>query len=83
MKGIPYYGGMPTLVDANAGKAYGTLAAIDVATGQVKWRHHDHKPMMAGVVTTAGGVLFTSNMDRGGALTPSIRRLARSCGRFA
>ena len=61
-KGIPYMGGMPTMVDAGAGKAYGELSAIDVATGQVKWRYRDPNPMMAGVVATAGGVLFTSNM---------------------
>jgi alcohol dehydrogenase (cytochrome c) len=63
MKGIPYLGGMPNLVDANAGKAYGVLAAIDVRTGQVKWRYRDPRPMMAGVVTTAGGVLFTANTE--------------------
>jgi alcohol dehydrogenase (cytochrome c) len=61
MKGIPYLGGMPNLVDAIAGKSYGVLAAIDVRSGHVKWRYHDPKPLMAGVVSTAGGVLFTSN----------------------
>ena len=63
VKGIPFMGGFPDTVDTNEGKAYGLLSAIDVKTGQVKWRYHDAKPMMAGVVTTAGGVLFTSNMS--------------------
>ena len=60
VKGIPYYGGMPNMVDALAGKSYGTISAIDVATGQVKWRYRDPQPMMAGAVSTAGGVIFTS-----------------------
>ena len=60
VKGIPYYGGTPTMVDSVQGKGYGTISAIDVATGQVKWRYRDPQPMMAGTVSTAGGVMFTS-----------------------
>lgn len=67
VKGIPFMGGFPDTVDANDGKSYGLLTAIDVSTGKVKWRYRDDKPMMSGVVTTAGGVLFTGNM-RGEAL---------------
>ncbi len=63
VKGIPFMGGMPNTVDANAGKAYGLLSAIDVRTGAVKWRYRDTRPMMAGVAATAGGVLFTSNQQ--------------------
>lgn len=63
VKGIPFMGGMPNTVDANAGKAYGLLSAIDVRTGAVKWRYRDSRPMMAGVAATAGGVLFTSSQQ--------------------
>jgi len=63
VKGIPFMGGAPNTVDANEGKAYGVLAAVDVKSGKVKWRYHDKRPMMAGVVATAGGVLFTSNQE--------------------
>jgi alcohol dehydrogenase (cytochrome c) len=63
VKGIPFMGGAPQTVDANEGKAYGLVSAIDVKTGKVKWRYHDKKPMMSGVVTTAGGVLFTSTQE--------------------
>ena len=63
VKGVPFMGGMPNTVDADAGKAYGLLSAIDVNTGQVKWRYRDPRPMMSGVVATAGGVLFTSTME--------------------
>ena len=62
-KGIPFMGGMPNSVDANEGKAYGLLSAIDVKTGQIKWRYRDARPMMSGVVSTAGGVLFSSDME--------------------
>jgi alcohol dehydrogenase (cytochrome c) len=67
VKGIPFMGGFPDTVDANEGKSYGLLTAVDVKTGKVKWRYRDDRPMMSGVVTTDGGVLFTSNM-RGEAL---------------
>ena len=63
VKGIPFMGGAPNTIDANSGKAYGLLSAIDVKTGKVKWRYHDPRPMMAGVVTTAGCVLFTANQE--------------------
>jgi alcohol dehydrogenase (cytochrome c) len=63
VKGIPFMGGAPNTVDANEGKAYGLVNAIDVKTGKVKWRYRDKRPMMAGVVSTAGGVLFTSNQE--------------------
>ena len=63
VKGIPFMGGMPNIIDANAGKSYGLLTAIDVKTGKIKWRYRDKRPMMAGVAATAGGVLFTSNQQ--------------------
>jgi len=62
-EGLPYLGGLPDTVDATAGKAYGNLAAIDVATGQVKWRYRDNRPMMGGVLSTAGGVVFSGNLE--------------------
>ena len=62
IKGIPYLGGLPETVDAMEGKAYGHLSAIDVATGKVRWRHRDAHPMMGGVLSTAGGVVFTGNL---------------------
>ena len=52
-------GGMPTI----AGKAHGEVVAVDYNTGQVKWRYHDEYPMMAGAVSTAGGVVFTGNQE--------------------
>jgi alcohol dehydrogenase (cytochrome c) len=62
-EGLPYLGGLPDTVDATAGKAYGNLAAIDVATGAVKWRYRDSRPMMGGVLSTAGGVVISGNLE--------------------
>lgn len=63
VKGIPFLGGMPRPVDVEEGKAYGLLNAIDAATGEVKWRYRDPNPMMAGALSTEGGVVFTSNLS--------------------
>jgi len=61
VKGIPFLGGMPNPIDVTADKDYGILSAIDVATGDIKWRYTDPDPMMGGSMSTAGGVVFTSN----------------------
>jgi len=63
VKGIPMLGGMPDPIDVTAGKDHGVLSAVDVATGEVKWRYQDPDPMMGGTLSTAGGVVFTSTQD--------------------
>ncbi|MEE2777571.1 MAG: PQQ-dependent dehydrogenase, methanol/ethanol family [Acidobacteriota bacterium] len=63
VEGIPFMGGEPVAVDTMAGKSYGHLSAIDVSTGETKWRYEDPYPMMAGVLSTAGGVVVTGNME--------------------
>ncbi|MFT4561682.1 MAG: alcohol dehydrogenase (cytochrome c) [Gammaproteobacteria bacterium] len=63
VKGMPYLGGMPVPVDVTAGKAYGHMTAIDAATGEIKWRYLDRNPMMAGALSTAGGVVLTGNQE--------------------
>ena len=37
----------------------GFLTAIDASTGGIRWQYRSEEPMVAGVTTTAGGVLFT------------------------
>ena len=54
-------GGFPEAIDIVEGKAHGHLTAIDAATGEIAWRYNDPEPMMAGVLSTQGGVVFTSN----------------------
>ena len=61
VEGIPFMGGEPVPVDMIDGKSYGHLSAIDVSTGDIKWRYKDPHAMMAGVMTTAGGAVITGN----------------------
>lgn len=63
VKGMPFLGGLPELVDAEAGRSYGNFVAIDAATAQVKWRARQRHPMMAGALSTAGGVVFSGTLD--------------------
>ena len=40
----------------------GWLTAIDVESGDVKWRYHSPTPMVAGVTTTAGGLVISGEL---------------------
>jgi alcohol dehydrogenase (cytochrome c) len=46
------------LVRRDLAKAYGAMRAIDVATGERKWEFRYASPTFAGVLSTAGGVVF-------------------------
>jgi alcohol dehydrogenase (cytochrome c) len=61
-KGLPFLAGLPETLDADEGKSYGLLSAIDVETGEAVWRYRDRYPMMGGTLSTAGGVVFTGNL---------------------
>jgi alcohol dehydrogenase (cytochrome c) len=41
------------------GNSQGFLTAIDASTGGIRWQYRSGEPMVAGVTTTASGVLFT------------------------
>lgn len=41
----------------------GTLRAYDPATGEKKWEHKEEFPLWAGVLATAGDVVFTGTSD--------------------
>jgi alcohol dehydrogenase (cytochrome c) len=43
--------------------ATGWVIALDGTTGTVKWRFHSPTPIVAGVTPTAGGVVFTGDLD--------------------
>jgi alcohol dehydrogenase (cytochrome c) len=59
-KGTLYLGGD----GKNVGEgARGFLAAVDTKTGDVKWRYTTKYPIFASVLATAGGLLFTGDLE--------------------
>jgi alcohol dehydrogenase (cytochrome c) len=63
VEGLPYLGGLPELIDAAEGTSYGNFVAIDASTGDVRWRARERYPMMAGALSTRGGVVFSGTLD--------------------
>jgi len=59
-KGLPYWGSSLTLVE---GKAWGALRALDVRNGEQKWEFKTKSPMVAGVLATAGNLVFTGDAE--------------------
>ena len=45
------------------GPSTGWITALDSETGEVRWRYHAEKPVVAGVTPTAGGVTFTGDLN--------------------
>jgi alcohol dehydrogenase (cytochrome c) len=41
----------------------GWVVAIDAETGGVRWKVQTAKPMVAGITATAGGLVFTGDLD--------------------
>jgi alcohol dehydrogenase (cytochrome c) len=60
IKGQPYWGSSLTLID---NQASGSFKAIDVKTGKIKWEVATRSPMVAGVLATAGGLVFTGDAE--------------------
>lgn len=45
-----------------ANEQSGWLTAVGVESGDIEWRYHSPAPMVAGVTTTAGGLVFTGEL---------------------
>ena len=43
---------------------YGVVDAVDLATGRIAWHTRLPKPLIGGLVATAGGVVFTGSSDK-------------------
>ncbi|HEY3269492.1 MAG TPA: PQQ-binding-like beta-propeller repeat protein [Armatimonadota bacterium] len=41
----------------------GWLTSVDAATGRVRWKYHARLPLAAAVTPTAGGLLFTGDLE--------------------
>jgi alcohol dehydrogenase (cytochrome c) len=63
VKGVPFFGGWFESPDRDEGTAYGNILAVDVATGERRWAHRERLPVMAGTLSTAGGVVITGNSE--------------------
>jgi alcohol dehydrogenase (cytochrome c) len=61
VQGTPFWGGGPGTTEGETGVAYGTLVAIDPATGDIRWKYRDDLPMIGGALATAGGLIFSGN----------------------
>lgn len=45
-----------------AEKATGWLTAVDAGTGRIRWRYRSAAPLIAGIVATAGDLVFTGEL---------------------
>ncbi|MSR12768.1 MAG: PQQ-dependent dehydrogenase, methanol/ethanol family [Gammaproteobacteria bacterium] len=61
VEGQLFVGGTFIPVDVADSSAYGHISAIDYASGEIAWRYYDAEPLMAGVLSTAGGLVFSGS----------------------
>ena len=66
VEGQLFFGGLPIPVDLEPNEegewpAYGHISAVDYSSGDIAWRYYDPQPMMAGTLSTAGGLVFTGS----------------------
>ncbi len=61
-------------------RGYGALRAIDATTGVVKWELRHDSPSWAGVLSTAGGVVFTGTNE--GDLVAADSRTGKELWRY-
>ena len=60
-RGLPWYGGVSGRVEPS--QEFGTISAVDPASGRIVWRVRTERPMVGGVLATAGGLIFTGEGD--------------------
>ena len=65
VKGLPYLGSGMTAEKDESGDMmmWGHISAIDVSTGEIKWRHKTNFPQWGGCLTTAGGLVFAGDLE--------------------
>lgn len=68
MEELPASGGKPAVTyytfEPAKGPTWGTLTAIDLATGRLVWQQRTPEPLVGGTLATAGGLVF--NGEGGG-----------------
>jgi alcohol dehydrogenase (cytochrome c) len=63
---VQYVPGQATtggVVWADRDRAFGALRAIDVTTGDIEWEFRYPQPNLAGVMSTAGGLVFAGDQE--------------------
>jgi alcohol dehydrogenase (cytochrome c) len=58
-EGSPFNGGGQR--DYKGEEPYGAVRALETATGKLRWEYRLHRPSHAGLMSTAGGLVFGSN----------------------
>ena len=66
VEGQIFMGGLPVSVDGVSDESgetpsYGHITAMNYQTGEVAWRHYDAEPMLAGTLSTEGGLVFSGS----------------------
>jgi alcohol dehydrogenase (cytochrome c) len=64
----PYVPGQPWLGTSDGygvhdATSSGWLTAVDAESGAVRWRYHATTPLVAGVTSTAGGLVFSADLN--------------------
>jgi alcohol dehydrogenase (cytochrome c) len=59
--GKPFIGSSNAFGDGDTKKT-GWLTAVDADTGKVLWKYHDPSPLVAGLLPTASGLVFTGDL---------------------
>ncbi len=57
-RGLPFWGSYATADAFGPGESHGFLKAINAATGEEAWKIRSEHPVVSGVLTTAGGLVF-------------------------
>ena len=62
-KGLPFWGSMAEAAALGPGESDGKMLAINAATGERAWEIKTEWPVVSGVLTTAGGLVFWGEAD--------------------
>jgi len=61
--GKPFLGSSNAFGDSDPQNKTGWLTAIDADNGTLLWKYHSPQPMVSGITPTAGGVVFTGDLE--------------------
>jgi len=61
--GTPFLGSSNAFGDSDPNNRSGWVYAVDADSGKVLWKYHASLPMVAGLTPTAGGLVFTGDLE--------------------